>query len=138
MSKVTVSGLLRKIEPEARSKDQFRITKEGLFRGVLKGAFVKAYEFARYSHTIKLNAADESCFFAASALRGICEDLIALKFLRRLGKNDRDEVTKIEMLVGVTKASAKRLETLVDIICCSVRRTASIYSACSLSRFAET
>jgi len=106
--KPTIPALLRKIEAEARSKAQFHTTHEGLFRGVLKGAFIKAYEFARYAHSIKPNSANEGCFFAASALRGICEDLIALKFLRQLSKKDRDEVMTIKMLAGTTEASAKQ------------------------------
>jgi hypothetical protein len=106
--KPTIPFLLRKIEVEARSKAQFHMTREGLFRGVLKGAFIKAYEFVRYSDAIKPESANESCFFATSALRGICEDLIALKFLRQLTRKDRDEVTTIKMLIGTTQASTKQ------------------------------
>lgn len=108
MPKSAILTHLRKIEVEARSKARFHMTREGLFRGVLKGAFIKAYEFVRYCQSIKPESANEGCFFATSALRGICEDLIALKFLRRLPKKDRDEVTSIKMLTGTIEASTKQ------------------------------
>jgi hypothetical protein len=110
MPKLTIPLLLRKVEVEVRSKAQFHMTREGLFRGVLKGAFIKAYEFVRYSHDIKPESASEGSFFATSALRGICEDLIALKFLRQLTKKDRDEVTTIKLLIGTIEASTKQAE----------------------------
>lgn len=108
MPRPTIPTLLRNIEVETRSKARFHMTKEGLFRGVLKGAFIKAYEFVHYSYGIEPESANEGCFFAASALRGICEDLIALKFLRQLTKKDRDEVTAIKMLRGTIEASTKQ------------------------------
>lgn len=103
-----VSTRLKALEAEVRAKGQFHMTKEGLFRGVLKGAFIKAYEFVRYTYNIEPDSANEGSFFAASALRGICEDLIALKFLSRLTKEERNEVTAIKMLSGTVDASVKQ------------------------------
>jgi len=108
MANESMPALLKEIEPQVRSKAQFHMAREGLFRGVLKGAFIKAYEFARYSHCIKPEEADEGCFFGTSALRGICEDLIVLKFLRQLRKKGKDEVVTIKMLIGTVEASAKQ------------------------------
>lgn len=82
--------------------------REGIFRGVLKASFVKAFDFARYCNRTEIDNADEGSFFIASALRGICEDVITLKFLRRLRRKQRDEVVSIEMLMGVRRAMAEQ------------------------------
>jgi hypothetical protein len=44
----------------------------------------------------------------SSALRGICEDLIVLKFLRRLNRSERDQVVTITMGLALGEALAKQ------------------------------
>ena len=100
----TMTTLLRALEKEASEKGNYNIKRDGMFRCVLRAAFVKSFEFAHYCNAMNSEMADESCFFLASALRGICEDLIALKFLRQLSRKDRDEVTIIEISIGMYKA----------------------------------
>ena len=100
----TTLELLKAIETEALGKGKYNLLHEGLFRGTLRAAFVRAYQFAVYCNKIKFNDADEGTFFMASALRGTCEDLIALKFIRQLPRKQRDEVIAIEMSLAVNKA----------------------------------
>jgi Family of unknown function (DUF5677) len=96
--------LLKTIETEALDKGNYNLPKEGFFRCALRASFVRAYQFAVYCNRIDSEKADEGAFFMASALRGTCEDLIALKFIRQLKRKERDEVVAIEMAVAVNKA----------------------------------
>jgi hypothetical protein len=100
----TIVDLLNSIETEALDKGSYNIPREGLFRCTLRAAFVRAYQFAAYCSRIEDDKADEGCFFMASALRGTCEDLIVLKFIRQLPRKLRDEVIEIEMSLAVNKA----------------------------------
>jgi hypothetical protein len=99
----TINALLKRLDKEVAEKGKYNIKRDGMFRCVLRAAFVKAFEFARYTNSIRMERANQSSFFMASALRGICEDLIALKFLRQLSRNDRDEVITLEMSMALYK-----------------------------------
>lgn len=100
--------LLKIINAEARAKAGFNMMREGMFRGVLKAAFIRSFEFAVATHRYTHDQANEESFFLAAGLRGICEDLIVLKFMRRLRRKDRDEVVKIRMLVSTGEAVGKQ------------------------------
>lgn len=63
-----------------------------LFIATLKAAFVKCFEFNL--HLCKKRNADDS-FLYMSFLRGICEDLISLKFLLTLKPEDRNKLLSI-------------------------------------------
>ena len=99
---------LQRIENEALSVANFNMPREGFFRGVLKSAFARAFEFARLVHKLKLEDADETGFFLAAGLRGIAEDLISLRFIRKLKRADRDEVIKARMMITVADLVAKQ------------------------------
>ena len=99
-----MSDLLRTIGTEALDKGNYNIPMEGLFRSAIRASFVRAYQFAVYCHRVDPDKADEGAFFMASSLRGTCEDLITLKFIRQLKAKDRNEVISIEMRVAVNKA----------------------------------
>jgi hypothetical protein len=71
---------------------------------MLRASFARAFEYARYCNRINPNKADEGCYFLASALRGTCEELIALQFIRQLPAGERDEVIAIEMVRALGKA----------------------------------
>jgi Family of unknown function (DUF5677) len=100
----TMTELLKTIATEALNKGKYNIPREGFFRCGMRASFVRAYQFAAYCNRIEDDKADEGCFFMASALRGTCEDLIALKFIRQLPRKLRDEVIAIEMGLAVNKA----------------------------------
>jgi hypothetical protein len=100
-----VTRLLKKVEAEISSIANFQMTREGAFRGVLKGSLVRSYEFALYANKLRPT---ESAFFSAAALRGICEDLIALKFLSQLKKKDRDQAVLDKTFLGTSVAASKQ------------------------------
>src|SRR5438552_72366 len=106
LPKAPTTTILGDLEASILAKSQYHLFREGVFRGVLKASFVKSFDFARYCNTIPIDQADEGSFFISSALRGICEDVIALKFLRRLNRKQRDEVVSIAMLMAVRRAMA--------------------------------
>ncbi|WP_025764629.1 DUF5677 domain-containing protein [Dyadobacter tibetensis] len=61
---------------------------------VIKAAFAKCIE---YNHFIQSDNSIENSFFLTPFLRGICEDLIVLKYLRKYFTSDRDELMLIYM-----------------------------------------
>jgi hypothetical protein len=100
----TIFSLLRMLERECSRKAQYDLVGEGIFMSMLRASFAKAFEYARYCNRIKPSKADEGCYFSACALRGTCEELIALQFIRRLPVRERDEVIAIEMARSLGKA----------------------------------
>src|SRR4051812_36028612 len=101
----TIVSLLRALEGESEKKGAYDLVGEGMFLSVVRASFVKAFEYARYCNTLKPNKADEGAFYFSSALRGICEELIALQFIRQLAPAERNEVIAIEMSRSVAKAA---------------------------------
>ncbi len=100
--------VLRSLRLEVQEVSAYSLAKDGFYKVALRGAFVKAFEFADLSWRIKGKRGDETPFFMASTLRGICEDVIALKFLRKLSRPERDETIKILMALQVRKAATEQ------------------------------
>lgn len=61
---------------------------------VVKAAFAKCIE---YNYFIQNDNSVQNSFFGSPFLRGICEDLIVLKYLRKYFPTDRDELLSIYM-----------------------------------------
>ena len=108
MSQSNAKSLLKALQREALAKSSFNMRREGMFRGVLKASFVKCFEFAKFVHAKQIEGADEGAFFMSGALRGLSEDLIALKFIRRLKRKDRDAVVQIEMMSSTSQLIDKQ------------------------------
>ena len=94
----SIQARLKLLLPEIETVSAYDMA-DGMFLLVARSCFVKAYEFTRYCNSITDKRANEGSFFAASGLRGICEDVIVLRFLHRLAKADRDEAV---MVIGAT------------------------------------
>ena len=79
---------------------------EGTYMNVLKGCVIKSLEFAMQTEKIPEGV---SAFFLAPTLRGICEDLIALRFLQ-LDSNiiKRDDLLQSRMVHAVFGAVDKQ------------------------------
>jgi hypothetical protein len=99
--------ILRLLEDQVRTVGRVDLTipDPDLYDAVLKSAFVKAFEFALYANSVTLAKADESSFFMAAGLRGICEDIITLKFINQFDSSIRREIILMEMASTVSKAS---------------------------------
>lgn len=93
---------------EALAKSKFSMPREGIYRGVLKASFAKCFEFAQFVHATKIEDADEGALYFSGALRGLAEDLIALKFIRKLNRRDRDSVIRIEMMLTTAQLIEKQ------------------------------
>ncbi|HLK52435.1 MAG TPA: DUF5677 domain-containing protein [Candidatus Angelobacter sp.] len=98
--------LLGKLDPMIRKIGNFNLLRDGFYKGVLKYSFVRAYEFALYANS--LPDEDKTAFFCSGALRGICEDLIVLKFLHKLRRKDRDSAISARMLQEAAKATTRQ------------------------------
>jgi Family of unknown function (DUF5677) len=103
---LTVSRLLARLQREVTKHGEFLMAGKNtdFFLGVLKSSFVKAYDFARYANRFKLSQANESSFFMTAGLRGICEDIIALRFIEHLPTEFRQQIVILELGVCSRKA----------------------------------
>ncbi len=106
--RLTIHGRLKRLEPEVRKHAEYDMKGEGVYLWVARSSLIKAFEFAKYTNGINEKRVNEATFFAASALRGICEDVIALGFLHQLSKELRDEVLGIELMLGIQKTTAEQ------------------------------
>jgi hypothetical protein len=99
--------VLRDLKKNVLKIGKFDLTvlKPELYLAVLKSAFVKGYEFADYVNRLTEKRIDESAFFMTAGLRGICEDIIALKFIGQFDPAIRKEIINLEIAGAVSKAS---------------------------------
>jgi len=102
----TIRSLLESLRNEVIEHGKFTTSSNDfdVYLATLKSAFVKSYDFARFAHRVPLRRADESSFFMTAGLRGICEDIIALKFIAQFPRDLRQEIMLLEMSAGVRKA----------------------------------
>lgn len=101
-----VEQALRAIEQETRLRCTVNLNADGTYVNVLKGCLVKCFEFAVFSRGLQPKS---YAYFLAPALRGICEDFIALRYLQtKKSPNERDELLKNRMLSLVFDAAAKQ------------------------------
>lgn len=94
-----VIQVLSSLEEETRARTLVNLKTEGTFLNVLKGCFVKSFEYAVTCHDDSIK---NSFFFLAPVLRGICEDFIVLRFLQiKRNEEERDEIllNKAKLLI---------------------------------------
>ena len=111
----SLSAHLRALEAEALKRSSYDMLSEGVYAGILKNGFIKSFEFAAYANRKRPRHVDEGAFFMASALRGICEDLIALKFLHQLPRPLRDEVVMIDVMLANIKTSNEQAKFFKEV-----------------------
>lgn len=99
-----VRALLAQLNADLRERTAVDMSTEGMFSNVLKGCFLKSYEFAVLSHE---TLAPGVAFFVAPSLRGICEDFIALSYLRQ-------KRTLVERDELVEKRAKHQLQTAAE------------------------
>ena len=102
----TIRSRLAGLRDEVAKHGQFVVSGKDfdVYLATLKSAFAKSYDFARLAYRAPLGRADESSFFMTAGLRGICEDIIALKFIAQFPEDIRQEVMLLEMSTSVRKA----------------------------------
>ena len=94
----SVKQTLDSLEPLLRRCTTGSPKADGFFVLAVRAAFAKNYEVNRFLQTPQaaLNA-----FAVTSALRGVCEDIIVLKWLGTFTKRDRDEAVGVMMMKNV-------------------------------------
>lgn len=75
---------------------------EQAFKATIAAALAKNLEFSKFAHS---EAGDVAPFFATGTLRGICEDLIVLKFIMSLESEDRSLLVNNLFMKEVTKSA---------------------------------
>lgn len=93
-----VKPILDELEPIVHRCATGNVRADGFYLLSTRAAFAKNYEINRFlqSKEAALNA-----FAVTSALRGVCEDVIVLKFLSTFTRRDRDEAVGILMMKSV-------------------------------------
>lgn len=81
--------VLSDLEEETRAKTLVNLKMDRIFLNVLKGCFIKSFEYALICYDDSLK---HSFFFLAPVLRGICEDFIVLRFLQAKEDEERDKI----------------------------------------------
>jgi hypothetical protein len=100
------SKALLQLERPVRDACVVDLVADGTYANVLKGCVVKSLEFAVQATTLPRGI---SAFFLAPTLRGICEDLIALRFLQLdSNRSKRDELLDGRMFSAVFSAVDKQ------------------------------
>jgi len=96
------------VEVETRERCVVDLDADGTYSNVLKGCFVKSFEYAVFCRSL---GPDKRAFFVAPALRGICEDFIALRYLQaKRTPAERDDLLKNKMMSLVFDGAAKQLK----------------------------
>jgi hypothetical protein len=93
-----VKPILDAIEPVVRRCTTGHVHTDGFYLLSCRAAFAKNYEINRF---LQSEEAAMNAFAVTSALRGVCEDVIVLKFLGTFTKRDRDEAVGVLMMKAV-------------------------------------
>src|SRR6188508_790651 len=93
-----VKLILDAIEPVVRRCATGHVHTDGFYLLSCRAAFAKNYEINRF---LQSKEAAMNAFAVTSALRGVCEDVIVLKFLSTFTKRDRDEAVGVLMMKSV-------------------------------------
>ncbi len=84
------------LKPHANSLMATQLDTSNLFAHLLTAAFAKTFEF---NLVLKSEEQSPDPYFCTATLRGICEDIIALKFISYLSIADRQELlTNVQMV----------------------------------------
>ncbi|MBB6572101.1 DUF5677 domain-containing protein [Xanthomonas arboricola] len=96
------------VEVETRERCVVDLETDGTYSNVLKGCFVKSFEYAVICRSF---GPSKPAFFFAPTLRGICEDFIALRYLQaKRTPAERDDLLKNKMMSLVFDGAAKQLK----------------------------
>jgi hypothetical protein len=90
--------ILDSLQPLVRRCTTGNVTADGFFLISVRAAYSKNYETNRFLQTPE---AAVNAFAITSAMRGMCEDIIALKWLATFEKRDRDEAVGVMMMKSV-------------------------------------
>ena len=93
-----VKQILDSLETAIRRCAIGNVKSDGFYLLATRAALAKSYEINRFLRT---REAADNAFAVTSALRGICEDIIVLKWLGTFSKRDRDEAVGVLMMKNV-------------------------------------
>jgi hypothetical protein len=86
--------LFKKLEQFANKVALGAFRRNQLFSLCVKASFIKCYEFNVHA---RRDPKATDAFFSVSSLRGICEDLIVLNYIKRMPRQDREELIPLLM-----------------------------------------
>jgi len=101
----TLRDCYEAIKPFADSITNINFNAQNLYDSLLSAAFTKVFEFNLH---ICSDEHDKDPYFYTASLRGICEDIIVLKFLGLLTEVDRQEVVSNITMASLFDSMAKQ------------------------------
>jgi hypothetical protein len=96
--KRTVGDILKELEPIIARTARGSTREDGFFLSCVRAAFAKSFELNTFIHNHKPGIHD---FAITASLRGVCEDIIALRFIATFSKAHREEAVAVLMLKSV-------------------------------------
>lgn len=100
-----IAQILSDLEQETLAKATFNLKTDTIFLNVLKGCFIKSFEYTALCHECVLEG---SFFFLAPVLRGICEDFIVLRFLQSKKNQEEKEQILLNKIKNLTFESIEK------------------------------
>ncbi len=94
----SVSEILNQLEEIVTRTAHGSVKTDGFFLSCVRAAFAKTYEINRFIHSHPPGIHD---FPVTASLRGVCEDIIALRFLATFSPAHREEAVAVLMLKSV-------------------------------------
>jgi hypothetical protein len=94
----TARDLLAKLQPIIARASVGSTKAEGFFISCVRAALAKNFELNQFIHNQKPGIHD---FAITASLRGVCEDIIALRFIATFSHEDREEAVAVLMLKSV-------------------------------------
>ncbi|MEM9776162.1 MAG: DUF5677 domain-containing protein [Chloroflexota bacterium] len=92
-------NLLKQLEPFVLKLTQAIPNESNIFDLTLIAAIAKCFEFNKYIFAKELG---EDSFFSLPTLRGICEDIISLKYLfEKVDNDDREDILKSMLFLNI-------------------------------------
>ncbi|MBD1862983.1 MULTISPECIES: DUF5677 domain-containing protein [Trichocoleus] len=95
-----LSNVVKSLEPHVKDFCKGCYPTDGFFNSILKAAIAKSYEFCLFT-TLEEGKLD--AFFYTATLRGICEDLISLKYYYSFDVEDRETVIKYMAVIDMAE-----------------------------------
>lgn len=105
--KASIQPMLKDLSVVVDKIARGTINEKGIFSCALGACVAKSFEFTLLAHQ---DPPPSHGFFITATLRGICEDLIAFSYLRKLPEVERGEALKLLMSINIAEGVSAQSE----------------------------
>lgn len=93
-----LQDIYKRLKPHVEELSIASLAHDSTYQFSLKAALIKNYEFNSF---VTRQSSEENSFLYTATLRGLCEDIIALKFLQSFDGDDASQIVKDLMRLNV-------------------------------------